>query len=131
MSIQQSERFQELDSSTQAIVRALVDRPLIESEEFGDQAVVVNQLVDRNEHGDSRDRQHPVRKVTTRTSIALPETEEDIRIKVQRTLLDLLRFSVLTNRQESIVETHTNTFEWVFDKDPPDKKWSSFPHWLA
>jgi hypothetical protein len=116
-------------------VRALVDRPLTESEEFGDQAVAVNQLIDRNEQGDSRDRQHPVRRVRTLTSIATsvgpPETEEDIRIKVQRTLLDLLRFSVLTNRLESIVETHSNTFEWVFDKDPSDKKWSSFPHWLA
>jgi hypothetical protein len=131
LSIQQSERFQELDRSTQAIVKALTDQSHTKPEEFQNRTIAIAQLLDRRENEDREHLQRSHQAPIIPPQEGLLETEEVIRANVQRNILELLRFSVMEDRLENIMEAHSTTFEWIFQNSPPEDKWSSFPDWLV
>ncbi|KUJ07163.1 uncharacterized protein LY89DRAFT_725998 [Mollisia scopiformis] len=140
--IQRSERFQELDSETQTIVRALIDESELKvpAPELRNQVIAVHHLLALKDRADL-----PVKrggKQPTNANVLddlrsgfVPEkrqqTEEEVREQVGNRLLEHLRFPVMSYRMEEIREAHTSTFEWIFDRAPPDDKWSSFSEWLS
>ncbi len=60
-----------------------------------------------------------------------PEDISERRKKMQRNLLDSLRFSKMADRHNRIVEAHEKTFQWVFlQRDASQQKWTNFTDWL-
>lgn len=75
--------------------------------------------------------QGTVAESAVRQGRSLPRTEEEIRQEVERSLLRFLSYEVMSNRISDILEPSVDTFEWIFQNEPPEHKWSSFPDWLA
>ena len=51
--------------------------------------------------------------------------------RLQRTLIESLRFAEMTDRHHRIVEAHEKTFQWLFLPDNANQqKWTDFPEWL-
>ena len=51
--------------------------------------------------------------------------------RLQRTLIDSLRFSEMADRHHRIVEAHDKTFQWLFRPDDANQqKWTDFSEWL-
>ena len=54
------------------------------------------------------------------------------REKLQRTLIDSLCFSEMTDRHNRIVEAHEKTFQWIFlPACARQQKWTNFSEWLV
>ena len=53
------------------------------------------------------------------------------RERLQRTLIDSLRFSEMTDRHDRIVEAHEKTYQWIFLPGYAcQQKWTNFSEWL-
>ena len=51
--------------------------------------------------------------------------------RLQRTLIESLRFAEMTDRHHRIVEAHEKTFQWLFLADNANQqKWTDFSEWL-
>ena len=51
--------------------------------------------------------------------------------RLERTLIDSLRFSEMTDRHHRVVEAHEKTFQWLFRPDDANQqKWTDFSEWL-
>lgn len=103
-------------------------------QELRDQAVAIS-LLDRpiNDQGQSQSHdlgpsQRPHHLASGNFSV---EEEAKLRGRVEKKILSLLSYSVLTQRLESIGEPHVQTFHWIFEEPPRPAKWDSFIDWLS
>jgi len=59
--------------------------------------------------------------------------EAKIRRSIAATILESLRFSMIKQRMEEVLEAHHETFQWIFQhpsEDPEGRDWDDFVQWL-
>lgn len=114
INIERSERFLQLEQSTQTVVQALTPPPatggneLSQLQDFQDQTVAIA-LLDRGQGHE--------RSVATR-------------LKVDNELLQLLSFPVMADRYNNIQDAHAKTFDWIFNSKSFNDR-GEFPDWLS
>jgi hypothetical protein len=143
ITLEQSERFQDLDKKTQNILLALLDSRDAHSKDLHDQALAIAQMLDRTEVilRDQHDKTRALVVDAMQVALILAKSnfgtsvdneyaskvckdEEGIRLLVENKILNSLYFKTILDRQEEIAEAHENTFEWVF------RPQSAFVDWL-
>lgn len=147
ISMEMSIRFNSLDSASQTIVNTLLDKQKAFSEEIAIQTLAISQLLNRSEvvvldrleqtrimllstvkEAQRNAGLHPSSEAQVLKSA---ENEKRCRDNAALSLLEALRFSTMTQRQEEVVEAYRKTFEWIF-RDPvkESRPWASFVEWL-
>jgi hypothetical protein len=149
--LEQSERFDRLDTANKEIASALVNHNI--SNEHGLQAQIsaLSILLDRAElvltcQQDSNKR--IIVDVFQQLSLATNgeannallsharSTDQKIRTKIVEELLNSLRFPSITDRIESVDESHRKTFDWIFRRIEnttqyaEGRRWGNFSAWL-
>jgi len=59
------------------------------------------------------------------------EKEKKLRESIDRSILESLDFTAMTERFEVVHEAHVRTFRWIFEPNPGDCEWDNFAEWLV
>jgi hypothetical protein len=150
--VQQSERFDRLDNSHKQIVAAIMDSGSSVTGSLEAQISALSLLLNRAETVITSQENTAQRiivdvfreiasapKLQQETILIDSIRKEDQRIlrAVQMQLLESLHFPTITDRFESVSESHPNTCQWIFQR-PEDtdqfrnhgRYWSPFVDWL-
>jgi hypothetical protein len=154
MSVQLSNRFDSLTANVQLIVTALLKNDASTSmKDLQDQNMALARLLDRTELviTDAENRNRSIIVDTVREAVLdsfgssnaftlsdgdgervrYAQTEEKhARKMVEDAILESLKFSTMTDRQEEIANAHTKTFDWIFKERQQDLPWADFVSWL-
>jgi hypothetical protein len=152
LALQQSQRFDDQDKQTQNIVTALLDTHGVLAKDLDDQTLAIAQMLNHTEvvitsqHDRTRALIIDVMKQNLSLSnnsqgystasnnektATVRKEEEDIKLLVENSILDMLYFKTMPDRQEEITKAHGKTFSWVFKPAPaeaPNK--NNFTEWL-
>jgi hypothetical protein len=150
-----SARFDNIDQQTQNILTALFESQQDISKvlcgRMADLTATIGQLFNRLECMDQDDcrevrdrvidrisagrRRHPGEMEELSAAIEMfalsNQTERRIRTTIQDQIIQSLSYPAMTNRYESLLEPHPETFEWAFH-DPIEghPSWSNLSTWL-
>ncbi|PMD32009.1 hypothetical protein L207DRAFT_471340 [Hyaloscypha variabilis F] len=154
-SLRMSARFDNIDQQTQNILTGLFesqqDTSKVLCERMADLTATIGQLFSRLEWMDQDDcrevrdriidrisagrRRHSGEMEELSAAIEMfsvsDQTERRIRTTIQDQIIQSLSYPAMTNRYESLLEPHPETFEWAFH-DPIEghHSWSNLSTWL-
>lgn len=149
LSLEQTQRFLDLDRGTKAILLGLTDLKNSLQEEVKSQMMAAAQLINRQEvvvtpsmnvgsrHaidacGDRMADQRVSAEDLDAAQVFLSR-ENRLRQAVSVDILESLRFSMITERFDEVNEAHHDTFQWIFRHpadDPEHRQWEDFVEWL-
>ena len=140
LSVRQTRRFDSLDRETILIVEALLeDRRANIARDIREEIAGLAQLFNRRdavvtetgtEHRiivDAFENRGPVTEEHERQR----EKEKRLRESIDRSILESLDFTAMTERFEVVHEAHVRTFQWIFEPNPGDCEWEIFAEWLV
>lgn len=150
MATQKSLRFNALDEETQQIVKGLLDLRSSITEELKAQRLALVEVLNRQEtvvkpeanqvtsivvnvYDNGLNLDHAIEGVAYEACQLVQEEETRVRRATSTTILESLRFSMISQRMEDVTEAHDETFEWIFNhpsEDPKGRKWDDFVQWL-
>ncbi|KAF8855876.1 hypothetical protein BDZ45DRAFT_595017, partial [Acephala macrosclerotiorum] len=143
-------RFTDLDEKTQQIITALLNNQSSFVKDFHEQTMAIAQMLSRTEITiiDQHEKTRAIIIDALRDTGHAPMTnseyeehavdkkrmeERDLRLNVERRLLQQLAFPNMTDRIEEVAEAHARTYEWIFSDSSsicPSRTWSNFVEWL-
>jgi len=149
--LEQSERFDRLDTANKEIVTALANHNASDAQGLQTQISALSTLLDRAEvvvtsQEDANKRiivdifrqlgftsNHQVENpIVTQIRTA----DQNIRQRIPSELLASLRFASITERFEAVDESHATTFDWIFrpvestSQYAEGRRWGDFSSWL-
>ncbi|CZR69404.1 uncharacterized protein PAC_19304 [Phialocephala subalpina] len=146
-SIKLSSRFDSLDAQAQQLLEAITNTSEGFSIEVLDSLAALirrSERVNEDEHhrtrqmiadlrNDLSSQSSPMEVITAQVEMLNvgSREEQDLRISVNKQILEELSYPGMTNRYEDIVEAHSKTFDWIFsDAKKSNLPWSDFGTWL-
>ena len=152
ISVESSSRFNSLDEKTRQVMVALLDTRSSLSTDIQDQTLAIAQMLSRAEIAalDQHDKTRAIIINTIRQASGVAQNntlqtakwedevvesfnkeEASLKLKVERTILESLKFSTMTDRINEVPEAFAQTCRWIFNEPlPQTRPWSSFVDWL-
>ncbi|CZR53588.1 uncharacterized protein PAC_03468 [Phialocephala subalpina] len=148
MASQQSTRFNSLDLETKRIITSLTE---LKSSMEGDlkiQRLALSQLLNRQEavilladntrtvinlNNNSSSLNPESRATVERICDDLKSREGRLRQSISSDILESLRFPLMAQRFDDVMEAHNDTFRWIFQhphEDIEGRQWDDFVDWL-
>ena len=145
LSLQQSERFELLDTNSQRIITALLDLRTSVPRDLSDQMKAVALMLTRMEQSQNKTNgacskfmpegtDSSLGYIQDQTSehlkLSLWQGEKRVKKAVENDILEALRFSTMLDRREEVPKAHQTTFRWVFQCSDFSQPQTSFVSWL-
>lgn len=147
LQVQQSRRFENLDETTQQIVRGLLDIRRTVAEDLNPRIQALTQILDRGEVVITIDKTTEQRRVFSIKQAgehaesvkdkelckSVFDNEQKVRKDVAKEVLKNLWYPTIKERFEEVSEAHQKTFNWVFqshNENTMNIQSSNFVKWL-